>query len=296
VNDYLVRVITRSGTVRALACVTTELVREGCRRHGTRPTASAALGRALTGGALFGALLKTGQRVALRFEGNGPLRKIIVEAESNGAVSGYVGAPDTDLPDRDGKLDVAGALGRAGFLTVTKDLGMKEPYKGTVQLYTSEIAEDLAWYLTTSDQIPSAVGLGVMVAPDGMVAGAGGFLVQALPGHDEVEIERLMERIGRLTGLSEQCARGITPEELLLRLFADMPYDVLEKRALAFHCSCSRERVERALIAFGAGGLQQLIEERDGTDATCEFCRESYRFSREELQEVLAGMEEEEHV
>jgi molecular chaperone Hsp33 len=295
VSDYLVRAITRSGTVRALACVTTELVREGCRRHGTRPTASAALGRALTGGTLFGALLKTGQRVALRFEGNGPLGKIIVEAESNGAVAGYVGDPDIDLPDRDGKLDVAGALGRAGFLTVARDLGMKEPYRGTVQLYTSEIAEDLAWYLTTSEQIPSAVGLGVLVAPDGQVAGAGGFLVQALPGHDQGEVDILMERIGRLTTLSEQFARGMTPEELLERLFVDIPYDVLEKRALAFRCSCSRERVERALIALGAASLRNLAEEQGDAHAACEFCRENYRFARAELEELLAGMEKGEH-
>jgi molecular chaperone Hsp33 len=289
VSDYLVRTITRSGTVRALACVTTDLVGEGCRRHGTHPTASAALGRALTGGTLFGALLKTGQRVALRFEGNGPLRKIIVEAESNGAVSGYVGAPDTDLPDRNGKLDVAGALGRAGFLTVVRDLGLKEPYRGTVQLHTSEIAEDLAWYLTTSEQIPSAVGLGVLVASDGAVAGAGGFLIQALPGHDDSEIDRIMERIGLFTGLSERFARGMTPEELLELLFADMPYDVLEKRALAFRCSCSRQRVERALLALGTEGLRDLIEVQGAADVACEFCRENYRFSRAELEEVLAG-------
>jgi molecular chaperone Hsp33 len=293
VSDYLVRIITRSGTIRALACVTTELVAEGCRRHGTRPTASAALGRALTGGTLFGALLKTGQRVALRFEGNGPLRKIIVEAESNGAVSGYVGAPDADLPDREGKLDVAGALGRAGFLTVTRDLGVKEPYRGTVQLHSSEIAEDLAWYLTTSAQIPSAVGLGVMVALDGAVTGAGGFLVQALPGHEEQDIDQLMERIGRFAGLSEQFARGMTPEELLERLFDEIPYDTLEKRALAFRCSCSRQRVERALIALGVEGLRHLIEEQGGADVACEFCRESYRFSRAELEGILSGMGEE---
>ncbi len=291
-SDYLVRIITRSGTVRALACVTTELVADACRRHGARPTASAALGRALTGGVLFGALLKTGQRVALRFEGNGPLKKIVVEAESNGAVAGYVGAPDVDLPDRNGKLDVAGALGRAGFLTVTRDLGLKEPYRGTVQLYTSEIAEDLAYYLTSSDQIPSAVGLGVLVDPDGRVAGAGGFLVQALPGHDEGEVDLLMERIGRLSGLSEQFARGTTPEELLAVLFADISFDTLEKRAVAFRCSCSRERVERALIALGADDLRQLIAEQGGTSATCEFCRETYLFNREDLEGILSGMTE----
>lgn len=290
-NDYLVRIITRSGTVRALACVTTNLVSEACRRHGARPTASAALGRALTGGALLGALLKTGQRVSLCFEGNGPLKKIIVEAESNGAVSGYVGAPETDLPDRNGKLDVAGALGRAGFLTVTQDLGMKQPYKGMVQLQTSEIAEDLAYYLTMSEQIPSAVGLGVLVAPDGSIAGAGGFLVQAMPGHDEATIDLLLERIGRLSRISVLFARGESPEELLARLFADIPYDTLEKREIDFHCSCSRERVERAFIALGAKDLKRLMDEQGEASATCEFCRESYLFSREELEAVLAGLD-----
>ena len=285
-NDYLVRIISKYGTVRALACVTTELVGEACRRHGTLPTASAGLGRALTGGALFGALLKTGQRVALRFEGNGPLQKIIVEAESNGAVSGYVGVPQVDLPDRDGKLDVAGAVGRAGILTVAKDLGLKEPYKGMVQLYSSEIAEDLAYYLTSSEQIPSAVGLGVLVAPDGGIAAAGGFLIQAVPPLDQAAIDFLMERIGQLPPLSEQLAHGMTPEGLLAQLFADIPYDTLEKRALVFHCSCRQERVEQALIALGAEDLQRLIEQQGEASVTCEFCRESYRYSREELERI----------
>jgi molecular chaperone Hsp33 len=290
VSDYLVRIITKAGTLRALACVTTELVNEASRRHGTRPTASAALGRALTGGALFGALLKTGQRVALRFEGNGPLRKIIVEAESNGAVSGYVGVPEVDLPDLGGQLNVAGALGRAGFLTVAKDLGLKEPYQGVVQLVSSEIAEDLAYYLTTSEQVPSAVGLGVLVGPDGRVAVAGGFLVQSLPPQDEATIDLLMERIGQLPRLSELLVGGATPEDLLARLFAGIPYDILEKRALAFHCSCSREKVERALIALGAEELRAHIAQQGEAAVACEFCRESYLFSREELEAVLRGM------
>lgn len=291
-SDYLVRIIARSGSVRALACKTTELVGEACRRHGTSPTASAALGRALTGGALFGALLKSGQRVAFRFEGNGPLKKIVVEAESNGAVSGYVGVPEADLPDRDGKLDVAGLLGRAGFLTVTKDLGLKEPYRGMVQLYTSEIAEDLAYYLTSSEQIPSAVGLGVMVAPDGSIAAAGGFLIQTLPPHDDAVIDLLMERIGKLPQLSGLLAGGATPEEVLARLFADIPYDTLEKRALAFRCSCSKEKVERALVALGVKELADLIERQGEASVSCEFCRERYLFSREELEAILRGTEE----
>jgi molecular chaperone Hsp33 len=294
VSDYLVRIIAKSGTVRALACVTTELVSEARRRHGTSPTASAALGRALTGGALLGALLKTGQRLALRFEGNGPLKKILIEAESNGAVSGYVGNPEADLPDRAGKLDVAGVLGRAGFLTVTKDLGLKEPYTGMVQLHSSEIAEDLAYYLTSSEQIPSAVGLGVFVEPDNTISAAGGFLIQSLPPQDEETVDRLMERIEKMPPITELLRQGKTPEQLLELVFADIPYDTLEKRALAFACSCSREKVERALIAMGAAELRHLIEREEETAVTCEFCRESYRFSREELEAVLRGLTGEE--
>ena len=180
-NDYLVRMLTKTGNVRALACVTTKLVNEICQRHKTSVTASRALGRVVTGTALMGALLKPGQRVAVKFEGNGPLKKILAEAESDGSVRGYVGVPDVELPLKQGKIDVAGAIGRAGFLTVAKDLRLKEPYKGTVQLYTSEIAEDFAYYFTESEQIPSAVGLGGYVEPDMHISAAGGFLIQPSP-------------------------------------------------------------------------------------------------------------------
>ncbi|GFE56566.1 Hsp33 family molecular chaperone HslO [Geobacter sp. AOG1] len=289
-SDYLVRIISRSGSFRALACVSTELVREGCSRHETLPTASAALGRALTGGVLMGALLKTGQRVGLKFEGSGPIRKILVEAESNGSVRGCVGVPAVDLPLRNGKLDVAGALGRAGFLTVTKDLRMKEPYRGTVQLYSSEIAEDLAYYLTESEQVPSAVGLGVYLEPDGSVAAAGGFLIQTLPPQDEAAIDRLMGRIAELSTLSELLRQGETPEQLLERLFEGIPYDTLEKRAVAFTCSCSREKIERVLISLGREELASLLETQGEAEVTCEFCRERYHFGRAELERLLAEL------
>ena len=289
-TDYLVRIMAKSGTVRALACVTTELADEARRRHGTWPTASAALGRALTGGALFGALLKTGQRVGFKFEGNGPLQKILVEADSNGAVRGCVGVPEVHLPEKNGKLDVAGALGRAGFLTVTKDLGMKEPYKGMVQLYSGEIAEDLALYLTESEQIPSAVGLGVFVETDNSVAAAGGFLIQALPPVNEAEVNALMTRIEKLPPLNELLRKGTTPEELLKFLFADIPYDTLEKRALAFSCSCNREKIERVLISLGRGELTDMLEREGKADVTCEFCREAYHFGREELERLVKDL------
>jgi molecular chaperone Hsp33 len=290
VSDYLVRIITEAGNVRALACVSTGLVREAARRHATLPTATVALGRALTGAALFGALLKTGQRVALKFEGNGPLKKIIVEAESNGVVRGFVGEPWVALATDDGRHDVAGAVGRAGFLTVIKDLGLKEPYRSTVQLYRSTIAKDLAWYLTESEQVPSAVGLGVYTAGD-TVAAAGGFLIQSLPPRDEAPIDLLMERIDKLPPLSEFFLAGNTPEELLEALFAGIPYKTLEKRALAFVCSCSRERIERVLLSLGKKELADMLARDGGAEVSCEYCRESYRYDRADLERLIAEAE-----
>jgi molecular chaperone Hsp33 len=286
-NDYLVRIFTKEGNVRGLACVTTSLVDEARRRHGTFPTASAALGRALTGGALFGALLKTGQRVALTFEGNGPLKRIIVEAENNGAVRGYVEVPDIDLVREDGKLDVAGALGRIGLLTVTKDLGLKEPYKSTIQLCSSEIAEDLAFYLTESEQIPSAVGLGVFVEADRHVSAAGGFLIQAVSPKDGELVDTLIERLGRLPPVTQLLREGNNPEQILERLFAGIPYDTLEKRALAFHCSCTRETIERMLVSLGHEELSRMIKEQDTTEVSCEFCGQRHPFSGEELTRLM---------
>ncbi len=286
-EDYLVRIITRDYRVRALACVTTHLVEEACRRQDAYPTAAAALGRALTGGALLAALLKTGQRVALKFEGNGPLKKIVVEAESNGLVRGYVAEPHVHLPSRDGKLDVAAALGKTGILTVSKDLRLKEPYQGMVQLYTGEIAEDIAYYLTESEQIPSAVGLGVYVEGDGRVTAAGGFLIQPLPPVDEAVIDRLMERLEKLPPVTTLLRDGKTPEDILALIFADIPYLILEKYALAYRCSCSRERVKEALVALGPAELAALVARKEETAVTCEFCREIYVFTPKELARLL---------
>ena len=291
-TDYLVRILAKSGNVRGLACVTTGLVNNVCQRHGTLPTATAALGRALTAGTLLGALLKTGQRTALRFEGNGPLKKIIVEADADGSVRGYVGVPQVDLLRPDGGLDVAGALGRAGFLTVAKDLGLKAPYRGTVQLYSSEIAQDLALYLVESEQIPSAVGLAEFVETDGVVSAAGGFLIQAVPPVDPEVVEELMARIGKLPPLSELLRGGKTPEEILELIFSDIPYDVLEKRVLAFACSCSRERIERVLLSMGKKELLSLQEEQHGAEVTCEFCGERHIFEEADLGRLIAESDE----
>lgn len=293
-KDYLVRILTESGNVRALACVTTGLVNEVCRRHGTLPTASVALGRGLTAGALMGALLKTGQRVALRYEGNGPLKKVVIEADSNGSVRGYVGVTQVHLQKPDGSIDVPGALGRAGFLTVAKDLGMREPYRGTVQLRSSQIAQDLAYYLVESEQIPSAVALAEYIEPDGTIAVSGGYLIQAVPPVDPEVVDHLMARIETLPPLSEQLRSGKSPEEILELLFAGIRYETLEKRALAFSCSCSRERIERVLISMGKKEIVSLKEEQNGAEVTCEFCGEHYVFDEEDMDRLLAELDLEE--
>lgn len=289
-NDYLVRIISREVNVRGLACVSTHLVEEACRRHGTFPTASAALGRALTGGVLMGGLLKRDQRVALRFEGDGPLKKILVEADSEGGVKGYVGVPGVELPPRRGKLDVAGALGKKGLLIVTKDLRLKEPYSGMVALHSGEIAEDLAFYLTESEQIPSAVGLGVFVEPERNVSAAGGFLVQSFPPYSEDVVGEIIKHIETLPPVTELIRGGKTPEEMLTAIFKGIPFDILQKQDLAYRCTCSRERVERAMMILGREEVSGILETQGEADVRCEFCLESYHLSRQDLERLLDEM------
>jgi molecular chaperone Hsp33 len=290
-TDHLVRIITKDGTFRAVACQVTEAVREACSRHGTMPAASAALGRAIAGGALMGALLKGDQRLALKFEGNGPLRKILVEADAAGNVSGAVGDPTVDLRAPDGNVDVARSLGLAGFLTVTKDLGLKEPYRGMVMLASSQIGEDLAAYLTESEQVPSAVGLGVFLESNGAVSAAGGFLLQALPPQNDAMIDMMMERINTLPPLSELIKEGKGPADILGMLFVDIPCDTLEQREIRFRCTCSRERTIGALVSLGKDELLDLAGRVNPTEVTCEFCRESYSFTPQELQELAAELD-----
>lgn len=284
--DYLVRVMGEKFNVIGLACVTTDLVDEAGRLHGTSRTASAALGRALTGGLLMGALMKRGQRVGLKFEGSGPLKKIIVEADNDGTVRGFVGVPDVEVPFNDEKLNVAGALGREGSLTVFKDLGLKEPYRGIVKLLTGEIAEDIANYFAESEQISSAVGLGVFVKPDGKVSAAGGFLIQSLPPSEERTVEQFIENIRKMPFITDLLREGKTPEDILEIIFPGVPYHVLGKRNLSLRCACSRERIERVLISLGKKELEGIVAEQGETDVTCEFCRSNYHFTRKELEDL----------
>lgn len=285
------RCISQRGDVLGLACVTTGIVNVACRLHGTYMTASAALGRALTGGALMGALLKNDQRLALKFEGNGPLKKILVEADNEGSLRGFVGVPEIDLPLNKGKIDVAGALGRAGFLTVMKDLGFEEPYRGIVQLRTSEIAEDLAYYFTESEQIPSAVGLGVFIELDGSVSAAGGFLIQSLPPSNEEVIDTLIQHIDNIPALSSFFRSGKTPEELLECFFEGIPFHILEKRSLTYRCTCNREIIKRVLMSLGRDEIESIARELGETEIFCEFCRTVYQFSRKELDHLIQEIE-----
>jgi molecular chaperone Hsp33 len=234
--------------------------------------------------------MKSGQRVALKFEGNGPLKKIIVEADSGGKVKGYVQIPNVDIPRKGGKLDVTGALGSTGLLTVTKDLGLKEPYKGVVQLYTGEIAEDIAFYLTESEQIPSAVGLGVYVESNMTVSAAGGFLIQSFPPQDNKTVNHLIERIEKIPPITDLVREGKSSKEILDLIFEGIPYEILEQRDLFLECTCSKEIVEKALIALGREEIASLMEEQGEAKVTCEFCRRRFHFSGEELERLTVIM------
>jgi len=289
-DDYLVRIITEEKDIVALACITTRLVNFAKERHGTYPTATAALGRALTGGSLMGSLLDPGQRVALKFEGNGPLKKIVVEAEGDGSVRGYVADPQVDLPPRNGKLDVGGALGREGYLTVTKDLRIRDLYSGVVKLYTGEIASDIAFYLAESEQIPSAVALGVYVEPDTIVSAAGGLLIQSLPPSDSMLVDELTSRLEKMPPITDQLRHGSLPEDILAVLFSGIAFRTIEKKDLSFRCSCSRTRVEQALVAIGSEEIESIIREKEEIEVGCHFCRQKYIFRRYELERLMHEM------
>src|SRR6185369_2853780 len=289
-DDHYLRAMTSSGGIRIIVCSVSTLAGEIIKLQEASPTVSVALGRGVAAGSLMGALLKPGQRVAMKFEGNGPMRKMIVEADSDGAVRGTVANPSAEATPVNGRWNVPEVLGKAGFLTVSRDLGIGgEPYHGTVQLRNSEIGEDLAYYLTESEQIPSAVGVSVRLASDGSVASCGGFMVQALPRADESEIAALLERIDSLPPITQLLDEG-GGELLLSALLGEIPYNRLESRPLFFRCGCSREKVEQALYSLGEGGIRDLID-RDGfAEIKCEFCKTLYRLDADELKrlEILA--------
>lgn len=284
--DYLVRALSDEADVRVIAARTSELVEEARRRHQTWPTATAALGRALTAVGLLGATLKGDDTITLRIDGNGPLGRIIADSDANGHVRGYVHHPQTDLPPTPaGKLDVGTAVGRDGFLYIIRDLGLKEPFTGSVPLVSGEIAEDLTYYFTQSEQTPSSVGLGVLVNPDGGVRTAGGFLMQVMPGASDTILDRLEENLRQFSSVSHLIDQGKTPEDLVKILFHGLSYHLAEKKELSFVCRCNKEKLARVLISLGKDDLDHLIEQGHA-ELVCHFCGEKYLFSREELREL----------
>lgn len=285
--DTIERVISDSGKFFGVACNTTKLVEEACRRHDTGPLGAAALGRSLTGAALFAALLKDGQSVMLKFEGNGPLKKILAEAGYDGWVRGYVAEPHADLPLKDGVIDVPGGIGAAGLLTVTKKLDKDKSYPGTIPLYTSGISEDLAYYLHQSEQTPSTIGLTVHLAEDGSVLGAGGFLIQSLPPADMDVLSALVEELNNLPPLSKLFQESKAPGEILSQIFNKVPHRKIHQRDLQYKCSCSDQKMENALLSLGEKDLSQLLEKESGAEVVCEFCRKRYLFDKDQLSALI---------
>lgn len=290
-GDYLLRAIAREAGVRGLACITTDLANEGARRHETTPTATAVLGHGLTAAALFGALLKVQQRVAIKYEGSGPIQKMVVESDSYGKIRGYVANPAADVPRTDDGENVKAALGNLGVLTVVKDLRLKELTESVVPTAGGALDEELTFYLNQSEQIPSVVEMGVYLDENGAVKVAGGLLLQALPSHeDDTIIEQMRNRLQEMPPMSAMLHSGMTPETVLADLFGEIEYEVLEERPLAFKCTCSRERSEKALIMLGRDEVGQLLDTEGEAVIDCHFCHERYIFNRADLEGLLVEM------
>jgi molecular chaperone Hsp33 len=289
-EDYLTRVIAKETGVRGLACITTNLANEAADRHETTPTTTVVLERALTSGILTGALLKVGQRVALKFEGDGSVGKAIAEADAYGRIRGYVVHPEVDLPLVDGRADIVEALGVLGSLSVVKDVKLKKMPEGVVPLISSTFDGDLTYYLNQSEQTPSLVVIGEILDENGRLQVSGGVLIQAMPPNDVSIIRDFIERMQELPPLEAMLGEGKTPEEILALLFAGIPYEELEKRPLRFECSCSRERSEQALLNLGKADLQDLIETDGEATIDCHFCHEQYVFDKEDLRLILASI------
>ena len=287
-KDYIVRAMAGNQQIRAFASVTREVVETARKAHDLSPVASAALGRLLTGAGMMGIMMK-GEKdlLTIQVQGDGPIGNITVTADSLGNVKGFVGNPQVMLPaNAKGKLDVSGAVGQ-GSLRVIKDLGMKEPYVGTVDLQTGELAEDLTYYFVTSEQIPSAVGLGVLMNKDNTVRQAGGFIIQLLPFAEEETIAKLEQNLSGISSVTTLLEEGHTPESLLETVLEGFDIEYVDRRETQFSCNCSKERVEKALISIGRKELNEMIQEGKTIETKCHFCNKAYHFTVEELKELL---------
>lgn len=285
-NDYIVRATAGGGQVRAFAATTGNLVEEARRHHNTSPVATAALGRLLTAGAMMGSMMKNDTDVlTLQIKGDGPIGGLTVTADAKANVKGYVEHPDVMLPPKEGKLDVGGALG-IGLLNVIKDMGLKEPYVGQTILQTSEIAEDLTYYFATSEQVPSSVGLGVLMDKDNTVHCAGGFIVQVMPFVTDEVLNKLEQNIQHISSVTSMLDNGHTPEEMLGKVLEGLELEITDTMPTKFSCDCSKERIEKAIVSIGKKDIQEMIDDGEGIEVKCHFCNTSYNFDVEELKEI----------
>ncbi|RHR28155.1 Hsp33 family molecular chaperone HslO [Clostridium sp. AF19-22AC] len=285
--DYIVRATAANTQIRAFAASTTELVEQARRHHNTSPVATAALGRLLTGGVMMGSMMKNPTDVlTLQVQCGGPIGGLTVTADSQGSVKGYVNNPDVMLPAKNGKLDVGGALG-PGFLNVIKDMGLKEPYSGQTILQTGEIAEDLTYYFATSEQVPSSVGLGVLMEKDNTVRCAGGFIVQVMPFIEDEVLDRLEKNIQNIQSVTAMLDNGHTPEEMLEQVLEGLNVEVVDTLPAQFSCNCSKERIEKAIISIGKKDIQSMIDDGEDIEVKCHFCNTAYNYTVDELKELL---------
>ncbi|AMA74501.1 MULTISPECIES: Hsp33 family molecular chaperone HslO [Aneurinibacillus] len=290
-KDYLIRGMAYDGHVRAFAVRTTDTMREIQKRLDTWPIVSAALGRTVSAAAMMGAMLKGDERLTVIVRGNGPVGQIVADANARGEVRGYVHNPHVHYDEKNaqGKLDVRRVVGTEGSIIVTKDLGLKEPYQGTSPIVSGEIGEDITYYLTVSEQVPSAVGVGVLVNPNNTIKASGGFIIQLMPNTPESIIEKLEQKLAVVRPVSTMIDEGMAPEEILKEVLG-ADFMVLNKIDIVFSCHCSLERVQRALISLGKEELDAMINEQGEAEITCHFCNEKYHLNKEDLENLRANL------
>lgn len=287
-KDYIVRATAAHGQIRAFAVTSRDTVEKARAAHNTSPVVTVALGRLLSAASMMGIMMKgDDDLLTIKIESNGPVEGLTVTADSKGRVKGYAFNPDVIIPNNSkGQLDVASALG-LGVMSVIKDIGLKEPYVGQTILVTSEIADDITYYFATSEQVPSSVGLGVLMNKDNTVEQAGGFIIQLMPDASEEIIDKLEKRIGEIKSVTDMLEKGMTPENILEHILGDMELDVLETIPTEFYCNCSKDRVEKAIISIGKKDIQEMIDDGKEIEVNCHFCNTKYTFSVEELKDIL---------
>ncbi|WP_418963156.1 Hsp33 family molecular chaperone HslO [Butyribacter intestini] len=287
-KDYIVRATAADHQLRAFAVTSKDIVEKAREIHNTSPVATAAIGRLLTAASMMGSMMKGEKDVlTLQIECGGPIGGITVTADSNADVKGYVNNPNVILPpNAQGKLDVSGALG-PGFLNVIKDIGLREPYNGQTHLVSGEIAEDLTYYFVTSEQVPSSVGLGVLMDKDNHVRQAGGFIIQVMPDTDDEVIDKLEARLGEVHSVTEMLDKGMTPEDILNYVLEGMDVEILETVPTQYKCDCSFERVSKVIASLGKKELQEMIDDGKPVEVNCQFCGSHYKFDTEQLKEFI---------